>query len=301
VICHLRFFGKVANVLARHARGHEFRTYIHTYKHFSPTLIALGGEPSTDQRGGFFIACSQPWGLSASFYTTTRSTEGGKSRVWSGGRPPKWVARRWRRRSAVTVPGLASLQARAPARREWGSEFQSHIPESQIPERTISGTVLPPPSSLEATMTIKCYTKAAATARILCLCRVRSQVFFFSAWLELWRVFPIFNTHQYYTRTMSWCVSVLTLAPCSRFIFSNPEAVDHIKILVQVHNLIFMCLIFAACCLCTERWLPPYTYRRPASSEAQSAGANSTTASLLFATGWLLIFLNLMIIRQSSS
>jgi len=34
-------------------------TYIHTYI-FLRTLIAQGGGPSTGQRGGFFIACSQP-------------------------------------------------------------------------------------------------------------------------------------------------------------------------------------------------------------------------------------------------
>jgi len=75
-----------------------------------------------------FLACSDTLGGLARFRTATRSTEGGKSTIWSGERPPKWVARKWRRRRAVTVPEVASLQARAPARREWGSEFTSLCP-----------------------------------------------------------------------------------------------------------------------------------------------------------------------------
>jgi len=101
--------------------------YIHTYI-FLRTLIAQCGKPSKGKRGGFFTACSQPWRLSARFRTITRSTEVGKSTVWSDKRPPKWVANRWRRGRAVTVPGTASLQATAPARRNYESLFSSLCP-----------------------------------------------------------------------------------------------------------------------------------------------------------------------------
>jgi len=114
-------------------------TYIHTYIHtdiFFRTLIEKGRWPISSQRGGFFIACSQLWGLSARFGTTTRSTEGGKSRVWSGKRPPRWVAGRWRRAVtwevwAYTVPEDSSFSLisclKPQAADEYACSFSSII------------------------------------------------------------------------------------------------------------------------------------------------------------------------------
>jgi len=106
-------------------------TWIYMEIYISQYVEWTGRWAQPRSKWGFFIACSVPWSLSARFRTTARSTEWGNNRVWSDERPPKWVASRWRRRKSVTVPGVASLQARAPARREWGSEFQSLGPTAQ--------------------------------------------------------------------------------------------------------------------------------------------------------------------------
>ena len=75
----------------------------------------------------FSIASTEPQGLSARFLVDL-TKEGAGSEEESDERPSKTVAKRWQRSKEVTeetVPGVASVQARAPARREAGREFQA--------------------------------------------------------------------------------------------------------------------------------------------------------------------------------
>ena len=81
----------------------------------------------------FSIASTEPQGLSARFLVDL-TTEGAGSEEESGERPSKTVAKRWQRSKEVTeetVPGVASVQARAPARREDEREFQGIGPFKQ--------------------------------------------------------------------------------------------------------------------------------------------------------------------------
>ena len=80
-----------------------------------------------------FIASAEPQGLSARF-PVDRTTDGAGSEEKSCETPSKTVATRWQRSKEVTeetVSGVASAQARAPARREAEREFQALGPIEQ--------------------------------------------------------------------------------------------------------------------------------------------------------------------------
>jgi len=109
--------------------------------HFSPNDDFTGRLPCADQRGWFLLACSEPWWFSTRIRTTTRSKEGGNSRVWSDERPQKWVDNRWRRRRAVTVPGVALQQARTHVQKERGSAFHSLYSSEQKDRSPTVGNV----------------------------------------------------------------------------------------------------------------------------------------------------------------
>jgi len=81
---------------------------VHTHI-FQSALVVQCGERSPVLPGELFIACAEPWWLSARFRTSTSSTGVDKSKVWSDERPLKWTAKWWRRRREVTVLGMASL------------------------------------------------------------------------------------------------------------------------------------------------------------------------------------------------
>ena len=82
--------------------------------------------------GGYFIASTEPQGLSARFLVDL-TTVGAGSEEESGKRPSKTVDKRWQPKEVTeeTVPGVASVQARVPARRKAGREFQALGPDEQ--------------------------------------------------------------------------------------------------------------------------------------------------------------------------
>jgi len=80
--------------------------------------------------GGFFYSEQRATGQSARFLNDLTAGVAG-SEEESGEQPSESVARRYQRSRAETVPEVASVKARAHARREGGREFQAAGPDAQ--------------------------------------------------------------------------------------------------------------------------------------------------------------------------